>query len=1197
MQNIINEKELNPNLFDTIKRYPFNGRSKYLIDRFYIIGYEYNTIHRLLIGSQIKDIIKEEPSLNNSDFNDLMGAKKIQKDEFKKIKIPNSPPSLLNEIASDYQKQMPDFDIIRNMIFPNGCDFYYSFDICNEDSYKNIKETEYIRTTVSSIKSDISYDPKKKNKKKKLPNSYNVVFSYNPQEGNNSKKSINGFSFIFYKKHNESKISQDKMYYFYVPYTFCIISEFPFYNSYYMLCNQLYNLIKKKIEIPLEIIIYNIVNYTLSPLNCDVFLNLDSFNLSNANINNGLEEIKEEAELDIDQDEDNVKNMNEDKKEKFVIIEDNKKNNDIEYNYKHQRAESHQILFTTKNKINIENNFDKKRSIKKVLNKKDDSQRLSSSSSLFSVKRQKPFEKIKFGLLSGYPLIQYNLVKVLLNKMSPADVITIFFYTFLEKSVIFFSKNIELLSLTIDSFLNLNFPLNDEKYYFFNVSISYDNYMEGNSIFIGTTFTNVIGINSKYQKNYKNNHVRLAEHLTVDLDKGDINQVEDERENNNEERDNHIFDFFKQIFKNKEMKEEDKKTILYKEVKNIFDKLSFYKELFTKKNTKDKIDEYKKVVNSNYIDYDDYEESSDESKNDKKKYTIKYINRDIQESFYILVNNLCIYFYQNLSLRSYEDIKNKDENDKKESMNVIFNDNFKQKEYGNNYIQEEIDFLEELRETMKFQSFVYGFIQSYNPIDLYKIPLTFTEEFLSMLTSKSNIYNENKNYVKFLSLIDLIYEKYKRKNIYIDFNEFVIEYHKKYKNYFYREIYDYHDNDKMNVILKDDIYQNIDFDGLKYISYELNNNIIFQYKNLIDNLDEKEFHSLLNMGDLIKENQIPKILLNSVENSIEKQLMEKGLLTPNDICCSNIIILFIISMRSIVMTFDFHLFFSSLFQQCKVFRKYYTMIIEILYILLKFSLENQKYQEAEDYLMSYYPIINSLRSLGLVPNENLINIIKKFHQINIDELHNSDLNNKIEDKKDESNEKDIKKDEKAEINEKEFKKNIKNNEIIINKKDENNEKNNEEEKYYKHINFDQNFNYIYICKNFTSEKFYKEDTLLAKINKNNKNSAYILGTKKGKIFKPKIKFNIGKIKYEFDIFSQMKIFETLSSEYVIYISSNLDINLLNAEELFPICLNIILYFKNMKNFDGKEEINIALIEMLQLYFNLYQNLNINNQIK
>ena len=1191
----MHEKELNPNLFDTIKRYPFNGRSKYLIDRFYIIGYEYNTIHKLFIESQIKDLIKEEPILNNSDFNDLVGGKKIQKDEFKKITIPNNPPSLLNEIASDYQKQMPDFDVIRNMIFPNGCDFYYSNEICNEDSYKNLKEIEYYRTTV--MKSDLSNDTKKKNKKKKLPNSYNVVFSYNPQEGNNSKKSINGFSFIFYKRHNESKISEDKMYYFYVPYTFCIISEYPFYNSYYMLCNQLYNLIKKKIEIPIEIIIYNIVNYTMSPLNSDVFLNLDSFNLSSSFLNSELVEIKEEAELELEQEEDNIKSINENEneiekdkeKEKIVFADVDKKNNNIKYNsYKHLRAESHQILVTTNNKLNLEENFGKKRvggNIKEVC------KRIPSSSSLISsLNRSKPFEKIKFGLLSGYPLIQYNLVKVLLNKMSPADVITIFFYTFLEKSVIFFSKNIELLSLTIDSYLNLNFPLNDEKYYFFNASISYDNYMEGNSIFIGTTFTNVIGINNKYTKNYKNNHVRLAEHLTVDLDKGVINQVEDERENDNEERDNHIFDFFKQIFKNKEMKEEDKNTILYKEVKNIFEKLSFYKELFNKKNPKDKMDEYKKVVNGNYIDYDDHEESAVEGKNDKAKYTIKYINRDIQESFYILINNLCIYFYQNLSLRSYEDIKNKVENDKKDSMNVIFNDNFKHKDYHNNYIQEEIDFLEELRETMKFQSFVYGFIQSYNPIDLYKIPLTFTEEFLSMLTSKSNIYNENKNYVKFLSLIDSIYKKFKKKTIYIDFNQFVIEYYKKYKDFFYREIYDNHESDKMNVILKDDINQNITFDGLKYLSYELNNNIIFQYKNILDNLDENEFHSLLNIEDDIEDNKIQNILLNDIENSIEKQLMDKGLLTSNDICCSNIIILFIISMKSIIMKFDFHLFFSSLFQQCKVFRKYYTMIIEILYKLLNNSLENKKYQEAEDYLMSYYPIINSLRSLGLVPNENLINIIKKFHQINIDELHNYESNNKIEEKKDE-------KDEKDEIK---IDKNVENNVINEHEKDEIDEKNNEKKKVYEEIEFDDNFNFIYICKNFTRDKIYKEDKILKKVNElnnKNKNSTFILGKKNGKILKPKVKFSNGRIKYEFDIYSQMKIFDILSSEYIIYISSNLDNNFLNAEELFPICLNIILYFKNMKNFEGKDEINVALIEMLQLYFNLYQNLNINNQIK
>ena len=75
-------------------------------------------------------------------------------------------------------------------------------------------------------------------------------------------------------------------------------------------------------------------------------------------------------------------------------------------------------------------------------------------------------------------------------------------------------------------------------------------------------------------------------------------------------------------------------------------------------------------------------------------------------------------------------------------MDVIFNDKFME---DSKYIEEEISFLKELRQTMKFQSFVFGFIKSYNPIDLYKIPLTFTEEFLSMLSSKSNINKEKEN--------------------------------------------------------------------------------------------------------------------------------------------------------------------------------------------------------------------------------------------------------------------------------------------------------------------------------------------------------------------------------------------------------------------------------------------------------------------
>jgi hypothetical protein len=267
--------------------------------------------------------------------------------------------------------------------------------------------------------------------------------------------------------------------------------------------------------------------------------------------------------------------------------------------------------------------------------------------------------------------------------------------------------------------------------------------MEGNSIFVGTTFTCVIGINSKYKKDYKNNkHVRLSEHLTVDLDNGIINHVKDEKSYNDDEeeeekdnKDNNIFDFINKIIKDKDLSAKQMNTILYKEVKNIFQKLSSYKELFKKNNTiKKGKDSYKKVINGSYIDYNEQD--------------IKKANRDIQESFYALVNKLCIYFYQNLMLQ----------NNNEEILNVVFDEESIEK--GKNNIPEEMAFLNELRETMKYQSFVCGFIQSNNPIDLYKIPLTFTEEFLSMLARNSSIYN-NKEGISFLSLIDNIYKRIK----------------------------------------------------------------------------------------------------------------------------------------------------------------------------------------------------------------------------------------------------------------------------------------------------------------------------------------------------------------------------------------------------------------------------------------------------
>ncbi len=52
---------------------------------------------------------------------------------------------------------------------------------------------------------------------------------------------------------------------------------------------------------------------------------------------------------------------------------------------------------------------------------------------------------------------------------------------------------------------------------------------------------------------------------------------------------------------------------------------------------------------------------------------------------------------------------------------------------------------------------------------------------------------------------------------------------------------------------------------------------------------------MLNYIDKIKQNNLENIQMNLIEDSIEKNLMELNLITSNDTCFSNIIILFIIN--------------------------------------------------------------------------------------------------------------------------------------------------------------------------------------------------------------------------------------------------------------------------------------------------------------
>ena len=158
-------------------------------------------------------------------------------------------------------------------------------------------------------------------------------------------------------------------------------------------------------------------------------------------------------------------------------------------------------------------------------------------------------------------------------------------------------------------------------------------------------------------------------------------------------------------------------------------------------------------------------------------------------------------------------------------MKVIFDEDIEIK-----YSKEENAFLDELRETMKFQSFVYGFIQSYNPIDLYKIPLSFTEEFISILRRK-NIHKDN---ILFFQLIDRFYKKNSNQSIYIEYSKLINDDFLKVRNFIDREIYDQFINNKSKNLVEVKTRMDGEFeviDSFKYKNYELNNDILFKFKN------------------------------------------------------------------------------------------------------------------------------------------------------------------------------------------------------------------------------------------------------------------------------------------------------------------------------------------------------------------------------
>ena len=1115
-----------------IKRYPFNGHSKYLIDKFYIIGYNAPTLTKLLYEDG------DDP--NNLSKNIIIDN--IDEEKFKSANLQpfhlEEDPIILNELASDFDKKCLNYDIMKEMIFPNKISLYYS----EEDLSSYNKEKEKAKEKSEDDKKDDNFVIYEKNDNfnNELLKTSCVIFSSNPQAENNTKKSINGFAYIFYKKLKRKKFTNKKVYTFYIPIIFSVVSEFPFFNSYYKLCHQikiLFNL--PNIDIPIEIILYNAIKFTESPINGTVMLSIkpfllqvnESLNNQDSNINVIVEENNEDENL-------NIKNLYESDvlNQKVQISElymnDTKKQVIKNYVKRPTQVFNHDKALESPKKendkmqkvksdksVNLFNKIIKKKTVKINPNEEE-------------VNLDELFPKIKFQILPGYPLIQYNLAKVLLDVMSPIHVIEIFFYTFLEKNVIFFSKNLQYLSITINSYMNLNFPLNDEKYYFINACVSLDNYINNNSPFIGATFTTILGINSAYTQKYMKSTNKMKDHLVVNLDKDEIYKIEDKEQKEKSKKNKELFSYIKKICK-KEVKSEKKQTILSREVYILYKKLNEINNLLhnNSDNELENNEAFKLFKNGDYMDYDD-----------SKTNYIKKKNIEIQDAFYRLINNLCLYFYQNLSIKTEDDDMKKYSETKtkkiyKTEMNVIFREDYKDDD-EKVYIDEEIFFLDEIRDTMKYESFVYCFIQSYSPIDLYKIPLTFTEEFLSIMTRKSSILE---NDINFFEIMDRLYGK-KKVSCIVDFMPFFAQYYKEYKKDFDREIEEMNDSNLFNeelIKIKYFYDKKKKNKYLKYNDYQLDNKLLMKYMNMINNLNQEQFNTIFYMIDSINKNEPENILVINIEDIIENYSFETHLLSASDLCCSNIILLFSLGLKFLHESKDCTSFLGSLFKNFTVFRKYYSYITNMIYVLFSNYIKNNDYSRAHFYLILYYICVNSMRNMKLVPNESLMNVMKKFNEIDLKKF-----DEKFRNQNENQENKDKSKENKIEEN------------ILVN--EELNKKN------------------LFPIYNFTKKRIIKEKEILEILT----NESTI--KEEGNLITPKIRFQNNDLKIESLFFSQIIILNKLINVYNNFIV-DLDEENFDYELILYCCMNILVYMRNLDKFIDLDEIR-DIVEIIFFLF-------------
>ena len=215
-----------------ISKYPFNGKNVNLIDKILFIGYEQNYIEKYL------------PEIIDNEINEINLLPK------QNIYIRNTfkqKPTVLNEITYDYNFNLIDNSQIIDFLFPDNSIIIIIIANENQKSIKNQLED------------------------------YKIIFSKNLPYKQKSKLTINGFANIFFN-YIGSKIINNEKYYYFIPFCICILSEYPFFSNFLKISYEIKDkLFLENSGVPIEILLYNTIKFTPSPINNNIKLLFGGF--------------------------------------------------------------------------------------------------------------------------------------------------------------------------------------------------------------------------------------------------------------------------------------------------------------------------------------------------------------------------------------------------------------------------------------------------------------------------------------------------------------------------------------------------------------------------------------------------------------------------------------------------------------------------------------------------------------------------------------------------------------------------------------------------------------------------------------------------------------------------------------------------------------------------------------------------------